>query len=135
MVKIVDKINPIFNFDYNYSHAYTFLNIKWSFPSRIFSVNVNKSTISNGFHVLKKSWTLWWRRSLSYRSQSIDLQSKSMDCFLYDRDLFHEILNGKLHLFCTVLLVILTIINNYIWKKILKFASKKNFLWNTRRQA
>ena len=25
-----------------------------------------------------------------YRNQSIDMQSKSMDCFLYERDLRHE---------------------------------------------
>ena len=31
----------------------------------------------------------WWRR-LSYRNQSIDLQSKSMDWFLYDNSLHHE---------------------------------------------
>ena len=31
-----------------------------------------------------------WRRSLSYRNQSIDFQSKSMNWFLYDRDLCHE---------------------------------------------
>ena len=31
--------------------------------------------------------TLSWRRSLSYRNQSIDFQSKRMDWFLYDRDL------------------------------------------------
>ena len=30
--------------------------------------------------------TSTWRRSLSYRNQSIDLQSKSMDWFLNDRD-------------------------------------------------
>ena len=34
--------------------------------------------------------TLSWRRPLSYRNQSIDLQSKSMDWFLYDRGLRHE---------------------------------------------
>ena len=34
--------------------------------------------------------TLSWQRSLSYRNQPIDLQSKSMTCFLYDRDLRHE---------------------------------------------
>ena len=28
--------------------------------------------------------TLSWRRKISYRNQSIDLQSKSMDWFLYD---------------------------------------------------
>ena len=34
--------------------------------------------------------TLSWRRPLSYRNQSIDLQSKSMDWFLYDNGLRHE---------------------------------------------
>ena len=29
-------------------------------------------------------------RSLAYRNQSIDLQSKSVNWFLYDRDLCHE---------------------------------------------
>ena len=33
---------------------------------------------------------LSWRRSLSYRNQFIDLLCKSMDWFLYDRDLLHE---------------------------------------------
>ena len=34
-----------------------------------------------------------WRRSLSYRNQSIDLQTKSMDSFLYNRDLRRERFN------------------------------------------
>ena len=34
--------------------------------------------------------TLSWRRPLSYRNQSIDLQSTSMDWFLYDNGLRHE---------------------------------------------
>ena len=34
--------------------------------------------------------TLSWRRPLSYRNQSIDLQSKSVDWFLYDNGLRHE---------------------------------------------
>ena len=41
--------------------------------------------------------TLSWWRSLSYRIQSIDSQSKSMDWFLYDRDLRHE--RVRQHLF------------------------------------
>ena len=40
--------------------------------------------------------TLSWLRSLSYRNQSIDLHSKSMDGFLCDRDLRHERINGLL---------------------------------------
>ena len=34
--------------------------------------------------------TLSWRRLLSYRNQSIDLRSKSMDWFLYDNGLRYE---------------------------------------------
>ena len=34
--------------------------------------------------------TLSWRRPLSYRNQSIDLLSKSMDWFLHDNGLRHE---------------------------------------------
>ena len=36
-----------------------------------------------------------WRRLLSYRNQSIDLPSKSMDWFLYDNDLRHERVNSS----------------------------------------
>ena len=35
--------------------------------------------------ILQTPLTLSWWRSLSYRNQSIDMQSKSMDWFLYDR--------------------------------------------------
>ena len=34
------------------------------------------------------------RKSRSYRNQSVDLQGKSMDCFLHDRDLRHERVKG-----------------------------------------
>ena len=37
--------------------------------------------------------TLSWRTPLSYRNQSIDSQSKSMDWFLYDKGLRHERVN------------------------------------------
>ena len=37
--------------------------------------------------------TLSWRRFPSYRNQSIDLQSKSVNWFLYDRELRHERVN------------------------------------------
>ena len=33
---------------------------------------------------------LSWRKSVSYRNQSVDLLFRSMDCFLYDTDLSHE---------------------------------------------
>ena len=43
---------------------------------------------------IHKNWcfslALSWRGPLSYRNQSIDLQSKSMDWFLYDNGLRHE---------------------------------------------
>ena len=44
--------------------------------------------------------TLSWWRSLSCRNQSIYLQNKPKDWFLYDRDLRHESVNDKpLHMF------------------------------------
>ena len=53
--------------------------------------------ISTLFSILNNIWaefwkllTCSWRRSLSYRNQFIDFPSKSMDWFLYDRDLRHE---------------------------------------------
>ena len=42
--------------------------------------------IVNGWKLL----TISWRRPLSYRNQSFDLQRKSMDWFLYDNSLRHE---------------------------------------------
>ena len=40
------------------------------------------------------SLTLSWGRPLSYRNQSIDLPSKSMDWFLYDNGLRQERVKG-----------------------------------------
>ena len=43
---------------------------------------------------------LSWRRLISYRNQSIDLRSKSMDWFLFDIGLRHERVNkGHKYLF------------------------------------
>ena len=47
-------------------------------------------------HPTHSTLTLSWRRPLSYRNQSIDLRSKSMDWILYDNGLRHERVN-KLH--------------------------------------
>ena len=53
--------------------------------------------------VTKNDWrfeselTLSWQRSLSYRSQSIDLLYKSMDWFLYARDLCHERIKNRIN--------------------------------------
>ena len=46
--------------------------------------------------LLQKSFvvlTLSWRRPLSYRNRSIDLQSKSIDWFICDNSLRHERIN------------------------------------------
>ena len=52
----------------------------------VWSALITPVTCSNADNKLNVSW----RRSLSYRNQSIDLQSKSMDWFLRDRKLRHE---------------------------------------------
>ena len=44
---------------------------------------------AEGFY-FRNNLTLSWWRPLSYRNQSIDLQSKSVDWFLYDNGLRHE---------------------------------------------
>ena len=45
---------------------------------------------------------LSWRRCLSYRNQSIDLPSKLIDWFLYDRDLQKKYLGLVIHLWWRV---------------------------------
>ena len=43
--------------------------------------------------VQKEDLTVSWQRSLSYRNQSTDLHGKSMEWFLYVKDLLHENVN------------------------------------------
>ena len=50
------------------------------------TLNINRSNQLNS----KSRLILSCRRSLSYRNQSTDLLCKSMDWFLYDRELHHE---------------------------------------------
>ena len=52
-----------------------------------------------GDHCTKTEVFPWWR-SLLYRNRSIDLESKSMDWFLYLKNLHHKRVNGKLHFLC-----------------------------------
>ena len=64
---------------------------------------VKRKLIKENMHMKVKIWfeninqtkslTLSWQRSLSYRNQSIKLLCKSMDRFLYDRDLRHKRVN------------------------------------------
>ena len=51
---------------------------------------------------MKLRLTLSWRRLLSYRNQSTDLRSKSMDWFLYDNGLRHERINSRRLIFTNV---------------------------------
>ena len=44
----------------------------------------------NGMYYSEAYLTLSWRKSLSYKNQSNDLLSKSVDWFLYDRDFRHS---------------------------------------------
>ena len=53
--------------------------------------------IWSSVRVTKFVLTLPWRWPLPYKNYSIDLQSKSMEWFLYDNDLRHERVNLVLH--------------------------------------
>ena len=44
----------------------------------------------NKYRLTRVISTLSWRRSLSYRNQSIDLLTKSIDWFLYNNNFRHE---------------------------------------------
>ena len=61
---------------------------------------------NNWLHVL----TLSWKRLLSYRNHSIDLQSKLMDWFLYDRGLQHKELK--------VILKVIWLLGKFTWASI-----------------
>ena len=63
------------------------------YESTIFCIIIHDRHISVHGLTGTRSWTLPCRRSLSYRNLSIDLQNKSMDSLLYDRDLCHERIN------------------------------------------
>ena len=63
---------------------------------KLFMITLERSTIIV-FHVhWVSSLTSLWRRPLSYRNQSIDLRSESVDWFLYDNGLHHERVKKKL---------------------------------------
>ena len=59
-----------------------------SFKLLYFLILVNNASCSHNETIFV--WPLSWRRPLSYRKQSIDLRSKSVDWFLYDNGLRHK---------------------------------------------
>ena len=67
-----------------FSQMYTYLDKNFSLLSSSFSFS-SSSKRKEIFAQLTLTW-----RSLSYRNQSTDLQRKSTDWFLYDRELRHE---------------------------------------------
>ena len=85
----------------------------WECPKIRFWISVNISSVkifTSKFKImlginrewkysLRRALTLSWWRSLSYRNKSIDLLCKSMDWFLYDRDLRHERVNDLVIIF------------------------------------
>ena len=60
------------------------ISLRDSLTEKFINIKIDKSKKK------KERLTLSWRRSISYRNQSIDLGSKSMDWFLYDNGLRHE---------------------------------------------
>ena len=64
---------------------------------------------------------------LSYRNQSIDLQSKIMDWFLYDRDLRHERVNSSLFTICSFHSVLLIYSGRYYINQYLQKPFWKDF--------
>ena len=69
---------------------------------------------------------LLWRRLFSYRNQSIDLQSKSMDLFLYDRNLHHEIVKYLICFSKEIKLPLVSIIFSF-WLRQISSQAKRGF--------
>ena len=97
------KITFFWYYKQNRSYEKTTLPLEWLF-SRFFNIAFSFLDIWFYLQTILLQWPLfsvdilipsWWR-SLLYRNQSIDLQRKSMDWFLYDRGLRHERVKWKL---------------------------------------
>ena len=64
---------------------FTFQSQQWKNLSNVWNLFKGNTKVNR-----RTSLTLSWRRPLSYRNQSIDFLSKSMDWFLYVNGLRHE---------------------------------------------
>ena len=78
---------------------YPWMSEKLQFPKILQTQKIQKmASFYNCLHLQSITadfrLSLPWRRSLSYRNQSIDLLCKPMDWFQYDRDLRHERINS-----------------------------------------
>ena len=86
VLKTLNSLNP--NFMKTFSTLYNMLRME---QTRC----MLRTLVQKDMYVLD-SLTLSWRRPLSYRNQSIDLKSKSMKWFQYDKDLLrHKRVNYK----------------------------------------
>ena len=86
VLKTLNSLNP--NFMKTFSTLYNRLRMEQT-------ICMLRTLVQNDMYVLD-SLTLSWRRPLSYRNQSIDLKSKSMKWFQYDKDLLrHKRVNYK----------------------------------------
>ena len=82
-------INDLWTF--NLSLAFTAITPLQTSLQKILNPSVQKLNQTSWYLIRKIiELTLSWRRSLSYRNQSIDLQSKSVDWFLHERGLRYE---------------------------------------------
>ena len=90
--------------------------------------NIFASTIMGWVQVDERGGALnllWWRL-FSYRNQSIDLQSKSMDLFLYDRNLHHEIVKYLICFSKEIKLPLVSIIFSF-WLRQISSQAKRGF--------
>ena len=75
------------------SHELQFWIYKIRAP-RVTSSNPQVTSWNSQVKAAKGALTLSWRRLLSYRNQSTELQSRSIDWFLYHNDLREERVKG-----------------------------------------
>ena len=81
--------------------------------SKSFTISSQLSLWNCYKRVFRILFTLSWRSSLSSGNQSIHLWSKSMDWFLYDRDLRHERVKE---------IYVLVLVNCWQWTRLCRYS-------------
>ena len=78
------------------------------------NASTRKTSMCGKYNSFALALTLSWWRSLSYRNQSIDLLCKSMNWFLYDRDLRLE----RVKPVCTNILIYIIYVNAFQYSEV-----------------
>ena len=116
--------------------AWIFCLLNYSYQLHFLGINKTYFNFIKGlqlFICLSLCLTLSWRRPLSYRNQSIDLRSKSINWFLYDNGLRHErvkLTSPQQFQISNSILLLKKCSRNYLLSWIAWLNCYQNWFWN-----